>query len=91
MDVGVAHHLGWAVLVTASADHEVVDRRRVELVEPGLPAAPIHHEGGAHELHRTGAPLDDEALAALVARVRASAARLAACLMSPEKPKARLL
>lgn len=77
MDVGVAHHLGWPVLVTASADHEVVDRRRVELVEPGLPAAPIHHEGGAHELHRTGAPLDDEALAALVARVRASAERLA--------------
>jgi len=77
VDVGVAHHLGWPVLVTASADHEVVDRRRVELVEPGLPAAPIHHEGGAHELHRTGAPLDDEALAALVARVRASAERLA--------------
>lgn len=81
MDVGVAHHLGWAVLVTASADHAVVDRRRVELVEPGLPSAPIHHEGGAHELHRTGPPLDDQALEALVAEVRASAERLAAAAL----------
>ena len=44
MRVGIADHLGWAVAVTASADHEVVDRRRIELVEPGLPAAPIHYE-----------------------------------------------
>jgi hypothetical protein len=73
--VGIAHHLGWAVAVTASADHEVVDRRRIELIEPGLPAAPIHHEGGPHELHRSGEPLDDQALAALVAEVPASVAR----------------
>lgn len=66
MRVGVAHHLGWAVAVTASADHEVVDRRRIELVEPGMPSAPIHHEGK---------PLDDHAAAALVAQVRASASR----------------
>jgi hypothetical protein len=72
--VGVADHLGWAVLVTADADHRVVDRRRVELVGPGLPPAPIHHEGGANEMHRHGPPLDDDALAALVASVRASAA-----------------
>jgi hypothetical protein len=52
-----------------------VDRRRIELIEPGLPAAPVHHEGGAHEMHRTGPPLDDDALAALVAEVRASVAR----------------
>jgi hypothetical protein len=63
------------VVVTATDDHEVVDRRRVELVEPGLPAAPVHHEGGTYELHRSGPPLDDEALAALVAEVRASAVR----------------
>ena len=73
--LGIAHHLGWAVAVTASADHEVVDRRRIELLEDGLPAAPIHHEGGAHALHRSGQPLDDDALAALVAQVRASARR----------------
>lgn len=59
--------------MVASDDHVVVDRRRLELLAPGLPAAPIHHEGGAHELHRTGPELDDAALAALVAEVRASA------------------
>ncbi len=77
MRLGIAHHLGWAVAVTASDDHRVVDRRRIELVEPGLPAAPVHHEGGAHELHRTGEPLDDAGLAALVAEVRASVVRSA--------------
>jgi hypothetical protein len=64
--LGIAHHFGWAVAVTASADHKVVDRRRIELVEPGMPRAPIHHEGK---------PLDDKATAALVAEVRASVAR----------------
>jgi hypothetical protein len=73
--LGIAHHLGWAVAVTASADHEVVDRRRIELIEPGLPNAPIHHEGGPHLLHRQGEPIDDDALAALVAEVRASVVR----------------
>jgi hypothetical protein len=77
MHLGVAHHLGWAVAVTASDDYEVVDRRRIELVEPGLSAAPIHYEGGAHELHREGEPRDDDALAALVAEVRASVLRTA--------------
>jgi hypothetical protein len=64
--LGIAHHLGWAVAVTAAADHRVVDRRRIELIEPGMASAPIHHEGK---------PLDDDALAALVARVRASVVR----------------
>lgn len=73
MRVGVAHHLGWAVVVVASDDHAVVDRRRIELIEPGLPTAPIHHEGGAHELHRSSEPPDDATLTALVDRVRASA------------------
>ena len=59
MRLGVAHHLGWAVAVAASTDHVVHDRRRIELVDPGLPAAPV----------------DDEELASLVARVRASAMR----------------
>jgi hypothetical protein len=66
MRLGIAHHFGWAVAVTASADYRVVDRRRIELIEPGMPAAPIHHEGK---------PLDDAAAAALVAQVRASAVR----------------
>jgi hypothetical protein len=64
--LGIADHLGWAVAVTASADHEVVDRRRVELVEPGICAAPIHYESRR---------LDVAATTALVAEVRASAVR----------------
>jgi hypothetical protein len=75
--VGIAHHFGWAVAVTASPDHEVVDRRRLELIEPGLPSAPVHHVGGPHDLHRPTPPLDDEALATLVADVRASVVRAA--------------
>jgi hypothetical protein len=68
MRLGIAHHFGWAVAVTASADHRVVDRRRIELIEPGMATAPIHHEGK---------PLDDADAAALVAKVRASAVRAA--------------
>ena len=66
MRLGIAHHFGWAVAVTASADHRVVDRRRIELIEPGTPAAPIH---------RPGKRLDDDATAVLVAQVRASVVR----------------
>jgi hypothetical protein len=75
MRLGIAHHFGWAVAVTASAGYGVVDRRRIELIEPGLPPAPIHHVGGPHLLHQAGEPLDDRALAALVADVRASVVR----------------
>ena len=75
MRLGIAHHLGWAVAIAASADHTVVDRRRIELIEPGLPPAPIHHEGGPHLLHRTRERLEDDALAELVADVRASVVR----------------
>jgi hypothetical protein len=38
MRLGIAHHLGWAVAVTVSARYEVVDRRRIELIEPGTPS-----------------------------------------------------
>jgi len=80
--LGIADHLGWAVTVTATADHEVVDRRRVELVEPGLSAAPIHYESWHLDVGET---------AALVAEVRASVVRatsvaldeLAAALPAP--------
>ncbi len=79
--VGIAHHLGWAVAVTADADHRVVDRRRIELVEPGLPEAPVHHVGGPWAMHRPSdqtEPVTDEALAALMAEVRAAAERTTA-------------
>lgn len=72
--LGIAHHLGWAVLVAAAADHVVVDRRRVELIEAGLIAAPIHHQGGTHAMHGAGVG-DDTALQTLVQEVRASAVR----------------
>jgi hypothetical protein len=78
MRLGIAHHLGWAVAVTVADDHHVVDRRRIELIEPGLPAAPIHHEGGAHSFHGQGKQLGDEVLATLVAKVRASVVRATA-------------
>jgi hypothetical protein len=64
--LGIADHLGWAVAVTAAADHDVVDRRRIELIEPGVTAAPIHYES-RH--------LDLDATIALVAQARASAVR----------------
>jgi hypothetical protein len=73
--LGIAHHYGWALAVTATVDYRVVGRRRIELIEPGVPTAPIHHEGGAHLLHQSGEPLDDNSLAALVADVRASVIR----------------
>lgn len=57
MRLGIAHHFGWAVAVTALEDHTVADRRRIELVEPGRAVAPIHHEGGPHLLNRSGEPL----------------------------------
>ncbi len=60
MRLGISDHLGWAVAVTATDDHRVVDRRRIELIEPDLPAAPIHHVGGPHQLHRPAQPLDDD-------------------------------
>jgi hypothetical protein len=70
--VGIADHFGWAVAVTAAADHAVVDRRRIELVEPGVSAAPIHYESRR---------LDVPATAALVARARASVARAASAAL----------
>lgn len=75
--VGIAHHLGWAVAITADERGGVVDRRRIQLVDAGLPAAPVHHEGGAHALHRNGPALSDDELGELVAQVRASAERMA--------------
>jgi len=66
MRLGIADHLGWAIAVSASADHEVLDRRRIALVEPGITSAPLHYESSR---------LDVAATVALVAEVRASVAR----------------
>lgn len=45
--VGIAEHNGWANLVTVTVEDgvpNIVDRRRVELVESHLPNQPYHHE-----------------------------------------------
>ena len=68
--VGVADHNGWAILVSAAAvngEPTVVDRRRVRLIEKGVPNQPYHHETLA---------LSDAAAEQLLRRVRRS---IAAC------------
>jgi len=67
--VGVSDHGGWAVLVTATGAGTLLDRRRIALVDEGLPKIPHHCEA-------QGLPIDDAV--ALVERVRASAERHAA-------------
>jgi hypothetical protein len=68
--VGVADHNGWAVLVSAAAvkgEPAVVDRRRVTLVDKGVPTQPYHHETLA---------LSDDESEKLLRRVKRS---IAAC------------
>jgi hypothetical protein len=43
--VGVAEHGNSAVLVTVGPDGRLLDRRRIDLTEPGLPTHPHHHQG----------------------------------------------
>jgi hypothetical protein len=64
--IGVSDHGGWAVLVTVAGDGTLLDRRRVDLVDAGLPKIPHHSEGQSLPL--------DEAVA-LVERVQVSAVR----------------
>jgi hypothetical protein len=72
LHVGIYDDLGWAVVVSVSGNYVVVDRRRIELLEPGVPSMPIHHPGR----HRSLAEIE-----ALVARVRASAERASAAAL----------
>ncbi|HWY70034.1 MAG TPA: hypothetical protein VNX88_15290 [Terriglobales bacterium] len=64
--IGVSDHGGWAVLVTVASDGTLLDRRRIKLLDAGLPKLPHHHEG-------QGLPLDEAV--ELVERVRVSAQR----------------
>ena len=43
--VGVAEHGNSAVLVTVAPGGELLDRRRIDLTDRGLPTHPHHHEG----------------------------------------------
>jgi hypothetical protein len=70
--IGISDHGGWAVLVTAARDGTLLDRRRVELVDEGLPKIPHHSEG-------QGLPLEEAV--ALVERVRVSAEKHAVLAM----------
>lgn len=66
--VGVADHGGWAVLMTAALENRtptVVDRRRVEIIEPGVPTQPYHHDT---------LTLDEAAAERLVRKVKRSVA-----------------
>jgi len=77
--VGVAENGNSAILVTVAPGGEVLDRRRIDLTEPGLPTHPHHHEGSwavGRYLNTPGARVLSLAEAvALVERVRVSAAR----------------
>ncbi len=64
---GISDHAGWAVVVCV-AGGKVIDRRRIKLLEPGLPTMPFHHDA-------QGLSANDAE--ALVTRVRQSAARCA--------------
>jgi hypothetical protein len=77
--VGVAENGNSAVLVTVGAGGELLDRRSVDLTEPGLPTHPHHHEGswavGRYLDSPWARPISLADAVGLVARVRASAAR----------------
>jgi hypothetical protein len=82
MRVGIADHLGWAVAVTASSYHEVVDRRRIALIEPGMTSAPIHYESRRLDVATTVA-LVAEARASIVRASSAALDELATALPAP--------
>jgi hypothetical protein len=75
--VGVAENGSSAVLVTIAPGGELIDRRRIELIDRGLPTHPHHHEGSwavGRYLNTLGArALSLADAVALVERVRASA------------------
>jgi hypothetical protein len=80
--VGATEHGNTVVLVTVAGGGEFLDRRRIELGDPGLPALPHHHEGswavGRYLNSPWAGPISLPEALALVNRVRESAARRAA-------------
>ena len=77
--VGVTEHGNAAVLVTVAPGGALLDRRRIDLTDRGLPTHPHHHEGSWAVGRYLDTPWAREiSLAeavALVERVNASAAR----------------
>jgi hypothetical protein len=73
--VSAAEHAGWAHMICVAATGNVpavIERRRVALIDPGLPTLPYHHESLAMT--------EDEANV-LIARVRRSIAARASVAM----------
>ena len=66
--LGVSDHGGWAVFVICGATGALLDRRRVELVDEGLPKIPHHSEAQRLPIHDA---------VELIERVRRSAERCA--------------
>jgi hypothetical protein len=80
--LGIADHLGWAIAVTACENHAVVDRRRIELIEPGISAAPIHYESRHLDVAGT-ASLVETARASVARATSAALTELASALPAP--------
>ena len=77
--VGVAEYGNSAVLVTVAPAAEILDRRRIDLTDRGLPTHPHHHEGSWAVGRYLNSPwaraISLAEAVALVERVRESAAR----------------
>jgi hypothetical protein len=77
--VGVTEHGNSAVLVTVAPGGELLDRRSIDLTEPGLSTHPHHHEGSWAVGRYLNAPwaraISLADAVALVERVAATAAR----------------
>lgn len=78
---GIAEHGNSAVLVTVAPGGELLDRRRIDLTDRGLPTHPHHHEGSWAVGRYLNSPwaraISLAEAVALVERVRESAARRA--------------
>ena len=97
--VGVTEHGNSVFLVTVGGRAELLDRRHIDLTDPGMPTHPHHHEGSwaaGRYLNTPGSRQISMADAvALVERVRAAAdrgarERLAALAASVPVPIARI-
>ena len=77
--VGITEHGNSAILVTVASDHQLLDRRRVDLTGGDLPTHPYHHEGswavGRYRDSPWARPISLPEAIALVERVQQAALR----------------
>src|SRR4051812_10426669 len=69
--VGVSDHCGWAVFMTLDPRGTVIDRRRVTLVEAGIPNLPHHHDAQSLPIEQAVALIEKVRLSAAACAVRA--------------------